>query len=97
MVSDIVLGGALPEKARSSMALWASCVSGAILEKDYLGLMKEAGFEEISVVGRKSAGDLISPDQADALRSQVPDLSRTESERVAGLIQSVSVKALKRR
>jgi arsenite methyltransferase len=97
LVSDIVLSGDLPEKARSSMALWASCVSGAVLEKDYLGLMKEAGFEDVSIVSRKGAADLIDPEQTAALRSQVPDLSTEESERLAGIIQSVSVKALKRR
>ncbi len=97
MVSDIVLSGELPEKARSSMALWASCVSGAILERDYLGLMKEAGFEDISIASRKGAADLIDPEQAEALRGQVPDLSAEEAVRLAGMIQSVSVKALKRR
>jgi arsenite methyltransferase len=96
MVSDIVLSGEIPEKARSSMALWASCVSGAILEKDYLGLLREAGFENARIVSRKGAAELIDPEQTAALRSQVPDLSANEAERIAGLIQSVSVKAFKR-
>ena len=78
------------------MALWADCVSGAILEKDYLGLLREAGFENARIVSRKGAAELIDPEQPAALRSQVPDLSAKEAERIAGLIQSVSVKAFKR-
>jgi arsenite methyltransferase len=97
MVSDIVLSGELPEKARASMALWASCVSGAILESDYLGLMKDAGFTDVSIVSRRNAGELIDPEQAAALRSEVPELTTAESERLAGIIQSVNVKALKGR
>ena len=61
MVSDIVLSGDLPEMARASMALWAGCVSGAILEKDYLRLVAEAGFTEVSVASRKDASALIRP------------------------------------
>lgn len=97
MVSDIVLSGELPEKARASIALWASCVSGAILESDYLGLMKEAGFTDVSVVSRRNAGELIDPEQVASLRSQAPDLTAAESERLAGIIQSVNVKAFKGR
>jgi len=48
-VSDIVLTEALPEEARSSLALWTGCVAGALQESEYRSLLAEAGFEGIEV------------------------------------------------
>ena len=44
-VSDIVLLKELSEIDKNDTDLISSCVSGAILKKDYLKLMKKAGFE----------------------------------------------------
>jgi len=51
-VSDIVLLKALPESIRTDMAAWSSCVSGAVLEGEYLGAIKKAGFEKVKVEDR---------------------------------------------
>jgi len=48
-VSDIVLEGELPESVRSAGALYAACVSGAIEKQEYLGLLVEAGFDNLVV------------------------------------------------
>jgi arsenite methyltransferase len=48
-VSDIVVRGAIPSEIRHSAELWAGCVAGALDENVYLGKLKEAGFEEISI------------------------------------------------
>lgn len=95
MVSDIVLSGELPEKARTNMTLWAGCISGAILEKEYLALLREAGFAEVGVVSRRSAEDQLDPEEAAALRDQVSGLSEEETRRLGGMIQSVQVRATK--
>jgi len=95
MVSDIVLSGELPEKARTNMTLWAGCISGAILEKEYLALLQEAGFAEVGVVSRRSAEDQLDPEEAAALRDQVSGLSEEETRRLGGMIQSVQVRATK--
>ena len=55
-VSDIVLTGELPAGAREDMELWAACVSGALPEQEYLSLIREAGFSEVSVAVRTGAG-----------------------------------------
>lgn len=44
-VSDMVLLKELSEAQRNDKELIAGCVGGAILKKDYLKLIKEAGFE----------------------------------------------------
>jgi SAM-dependent methyltransferase len=56
LVSDIVLTGELPAGAREDVELWAGCVSGALPEQEYLQLIQEAGFSEVSVAGRTGAG-----------------------------------------
>lgn len=53
-ISDIVTKGELPEKARESAALYAGCVSGAMKEEDYLKVIEDAGFINISVKKRKA-------------------------------------------
>lgn len=49
MVSDIVLSKPLPEDLKNDKDLLIGCISGAILKKDYLKLMEEAGFSEIQI------------------------------------------------
>jgi arsenite methyltransferase len=53
-VSDIVLRGKLPEALRKSAEMYAGCVSGALQEEEYLGIIKNAGFEKIEVKKSKS-------------------------------------------
>src|SRR5687767_5729866 len=51
-VSDMVfLGdkGRLPDELVRSMEAWSGCVSGALEKAEYEGLLKEAGFEDVSV------------------------------------------------
>ncbi len=48
-VSDIVVRGEIPEQIRTSMLLWAGCVSGALEEKDYAAKLSAAGFTKISL------------------------------------------------
>jgi arsenite methyltransferase len=49
-VSDIVLEGSLPERLKDVAVMYAGCVSGAIQKTEYLKLLEEAGFRNISVV-----------------------------------------------
>ena len=48
LVSDIVVD-ALPEELRRNQALYNSCVSGAISEKDYLDGLRKAGLTDVQV------------------------------------------------
>ena len=48
-ISDIVLEGPIPEKWKQIAELYAGCVSGAIQKSDYLGIIKEAGFTDITI------------------------------------------------
>lgn len=46
-ISDIVLRGDLPDKIRESAEMYAGCVSGAVQQEEYLGYIREAGFEDV--------------------------------------------------
>jgi len=48
-VSDIVTDGPLPDAIKQSLSMWAGCVSGAVDAKDYMGMMEDAGFKDISI------------------------------------------------
>jgi SAM-dependent methyltransferase len=51
MVSDIVLLEDLPAFLSGSVEAYVRCIAGAVRKEEYLDAIKQAGFEEISVVG----------------------------------------------
>jgi arsenite methyltransferase len=59
-ISDIVLDGELPNELKQAAEMYAGCVAGAIQEKDYLGIITEAGFQELTIQKRKK---IIVPDE----------------------------------
>jgi len=58
-ISDIVLEGALPAKWKEVAELYAGCVSGAIQKDEYLAIIKETGFTNITLQKNKP---IIIPD-----------------------------------
>lgn len=51
-IADIVVGKPISENSRANPKLWAECVVGASIEEDYLGMFRQAGFEDITVLRR---------------------------------------------
>lgn len=52
-VSDVVIKGFLPEKLRKDADMYAGCVSGAIEQDEYLGIIKQNGFQNIRIHKQK--------------------------------------------
>lgn len=52
-ISDVVLRGHLPDALLNAAEMYAGCVSGAIQMDDYLALIREAGFENLTVQKQK--------------------------------------------
>lgn len=48
-VSDVVVRGEVPPEVRRSMELWVGCVAGALEEREFESLLREAGFEDPSL------------------------------------------------
>jgi hypothetical protein len=52
-ISDVVLRGNLPPSLQTSTEMYAGCVAGALQEDDYLDVIKNAGFREITIMKMK--------------------------------------------
>ncbi len=92
-VSDIVLSEALPEDLKGLATAYAGCVGGALLEDDYLGKIRAAGFEDVTWE-RTSAAPLL--DAADPLVAQVMEaVGRERLEALAGSVWSYRIRARK--
>jgi len=60
LISDIVTQGELPNEIRENMEMWASCIAGALDEKDYLQKIRNAGFQKIEVVTKNDFMEMVS-------------------------------------
>lgn len=52
-ISDIVLLGELPAQFKKSAELYAGCVSGALQQNEYIGLIEKSGFKDVKIVKSK--------------------------------------------
>jgi len=48
-VSDIVSVGQIPEEIRMDMLQWAGCVAGALDKDEYLSIVREVGFIDLTI------------------------------------------------
>jgi arsenite methyltransferase len=88
LISDLVSSG-LPEEMRKDLTSWAQCLGGTVEEEEYLGLIKDAGFDEVAVVERVDGYALLagasccSPDPVESGRPRV-DSIRVRAVKKAG-------------
>jgi SAM-dependent methyltransferase len=59
-ISDVVLKGDLPANIQNAAEMYAGCVSGAIQKRDYMGIIHDLGFQNVSV---KSEKEVKLPDE----------------------------------
>jgi SAM-dependent methyltransferase len=95
MVSDIVLEKELPETVRVSIQAYIGCVSGAMLEKDYLGAMENAGFKDVRVAETGIAIGSFEDDPVASSIAESLEMTPEQMQDLAGTIKSVRVSALK--
>jgi arsenite methyltransferase len=69
-VSDIVMLGSVPIAIRDSVEAYVSCLSGAVLRDEYLGLIAAAGFTEVNVTSETEAlsDDVLGEDLIEEFR-----------------------------
>jgi arsenite methyltransferase len=48
-ISDVVVRGRMPPAVRRSMELWVGCIAGALEVNELDALLRDAGFEDISI------------------------------------------------
>jgi arsenite methyltransferase len=59
-ISDVVLVGELPDKVVESAELHAGCVAGAVQLDEYLAIIRETGFENVTIQKQKP---ILLPDE----------------------------------
>ncbi len=89
-ISDIVLEGQLPARWKEVAELYAGCVSGAIQKNEYLGIIEEAGFKNITLQKDKA---IIIPD--DILKNYLSADEISEYKKGQTKITSITVYAEK--
>lgn len=89
-ISDIVLTGELPEKIKSAAEMYAGCVASAIDKEEYLGYIKETGFENITLQKEKA---IVIPD--DILKDYLDEAEITAYKSSPTVIYSITVYAEK--
>ena len=95
-VSDIVLTAPLPKELTESKVGWSACVSGAILLDEYIDLMKEAGFEDITYTTVPAAGLLGALVDDPLMNDVVQEFGTAKIEGVAASVVSASIKGTKK-
>jgi arsenite methyltransferase len=95
-VSDIILSEPLPAEVATLAASWIACVGGASTEEEYLGFMRDAGFENIEYT-RKPAGPMLAPNLQDPMWKAAVDLVGLEQiDALANTVFSYSITAERR-
>ena len=95
-VSDILLSEPLPPEVAKLAASWIACVGGASTEEEYLGYMRDAGFENIEYT-RKPAGPILTPSLQDPMWKAAVDLIGLERiNELSSTVFSYSITAERR-
>jgi arsenite methyltransferase len=89
-VSDVIVREGLPEAVRASMPLWTGCVAGALEEGEFIALLNEVGFEDVSIEPTR----IYSKDDAAALLEGT-GLDPALADAIEGRIMSGFVRARK--
>lgn len=85
-ISDIVLTGELPDRIKNAAEMYAGCVASAIQKKDYLQIIADAGFKNITLQKEKA---IIIPD--DILNSYLNNEDRAVYHSNMNIIYSITV------
>lgn len=89
-ISDIVLEGDLPSRIQHAAEMYAGCVSGAVQKQEYLGMITQNGFTDITLQKEKI---ITIPD--DILASYLSEAEITTFKNSGASIKSVTVYAVK--
>ena len=75
-MSDIVLRGELPKGIKEAAQLYAGCISGALEKEEYLNVIKDAGFKNITITKEREIDvpdhvflQYVTPDELEEFKS----------------------------
>lgn len=85
-ISDVVIMSALPDGLQKAAEMYAGCVAGALLKGEYLRIIADTGFSEVSVQSEKP---IVVPD--DVLGKYLDQAAITALKSSGSIIRSVTV------
>ncbi len=96
MISDLALKKDLPDFVKESIDAYISCLAGAIKKDEYIGALRNAGFQEVEIMSERSFSlDLHSDDPIAKSIMENTKISREQLTEVADTIVSIKVKGVK--
>jgi len=95
MISDMVLLKDLPGKVKKSVLAYVGCVAGADMKDEYLGKIKQAGFQHVEVVQEDHLPEMLlsEPDVKEFIEEE--KLTKKEVSEISDAIVSIKVSAVK--
>ncbi len=94
MVSDLVLLRPLPPAVLQDLDAYAACIAGALPKEDYLDAIRQAGFQELQVVG-ESTYDLGEPELAEVAEGLSQGCGCADLKEASGAVASVQIHAIR--
>ncbi len=96
MISDIVLLKELPDFIKKSVEAYIGCLSGAIMRDEYIGTIKAAGFQEVSIMDETSfpIEGIANDPTAKAIIENL-EIPLEKMKEVAGSVISIKVNGVK--
>ena len=96
MISDIVLAEELPDSVKNSVRAYSGCIAGAILEEDYITLIKKVGFTNVTIQEKRSSpADVVVTDPATQKIAESFNVSPETAVKVLSSLVSINVRAEK--
>ena len=96
MISDMVLLKELPDFIKKSIEAYIGCLSGAIMRDEYIGTIKAAGFQEVSIIDETAFPiEGIANDPTAKATIENLEIPPEKIKEVANSVMSIKVSAVK--
>jgi len=96
MISDLVLLQKLPDAIKESVQAYVGCLSGATMKEEYVGAIKESGFEDVDILEEVPFPvDLMASDVTAQVAKDSLSVGGADQDRLTNVMASVRVKAIK--
>jgi len=96
IISDIVLLKELPDEIKNSIEAYVGCVAGASKKDEYLGYIKQAGFQDVNVLSETSFPiELVTNDPTASKITRTLKISTEKLKDLSSSIVSIKVHGTK--
>lgn len=96
IISDIVLLEELPDFIKNSMEAYIGCISGAVMKDEYMKIIKEAGFKNITIIHESNYSlEYFSSDLTNKIMEEESKISSRKIIELANVLISMEISGVK--